>query len=279
MYGCSELFNSDDLGNNQKGTVMISLTDAPFPHDLVEEVNVTIDSIRFKTAGDESEFIVLEVGDPGVGITFNLLELRNGESETLGVLDVPAGEYSEIRMHVIDAKIKLTADEGEEGEVMDIKIPSGNSSGLKIKMKPSLVVNEGDEYQILLDFDVSRSFIVKGGYGNGKEKEITGFIFKPVIRAVNLALAGELSGIVEEDDDDKGFIKNAHIYVLNKEDVTDTIASGKTNDIGFYKIIGIPGGIYNVTCEKEEYESGYEENVEIIVGDETIQNFLLMKSE
>lgn len=281
LYGCSELFKNDE-SKNQMGSVTISLTDAPFPHDLVEEVNVTIDKISFKISDDEntdevteeteneSEFIVLTVDKK-----FNLLELGNGESEILGDLDIPAGEYSEIRMHVTEAKIKLT----EGGEEFDIKIPSGSSSGLKIKIKPSLVVTEGEEYQILLDFDVSRSFIATGN--NGNKKKITGFMFKPVIRAVNVALTGGLSGIVEEDDDNEtvDLIKNAHIYILSPEDETDTIATGKTNKEGFYKIIGVPGGTYNVSCEKEGYESVEPVPIEINEGETATQDFRLKKAE
>lgn len=281
-YGCSELFKNDDTSKNQMGSVTISLTDAPFPYDLVEAVNITIDKISFKILDEEntdesaeeteneSDFIVLVVDEK-----FNLLELGNGESEILGALDIPAGEYSEIRMHVTDAKIKLK----DVVEEMDIKIPSAGSSGLKIKIKPALVVTEGEEYQLLLDFDVSRSFIAKGNNDKGKEKEITGFIFKPVIRAVNIALAGELSGIVEEDDDNEtiDFIKNAHIYIVSPDDATDTIATGKTDKEGFYKIIGIPGGAYNVSCEKEGYEITEPVPIEVIEGEITTQDFRLKK--
>lgn len=287
LYGCNGLVNNDDSEKKGTGVVTISLTDAPFPHDLVEEVNVTIDLIKFKIKEDygtsegsegtdkASDFIVLEVDE-----TFNLLELANGESEILGDLEIPVGEYSEIRMHVTESKIKLKDVE----RLMDVKIPSGNSRGLKIKINPSLVVTEGEDYQILLDFDVSRSFIVQGKNGNngkGKVGEITSFMFKPVIRAVNIATSGELSGTVEEEDDneDFDFIKNAHIYIISAENVEDTIATGKTNKEGFYKIIGIPVGAYNVTCEKEGYEGGSEPLVEIKAGELIIQDFKLKKSE
>jgi len=282
MYGCNGLFNNDDSAA-KSGKIKISLTDAPFPSDLVEEVNVTIDMVRLKMAGEDetedselaetddgSEFITLEVDE-----TFNLLALRNGVTVTLGELEIPAGKYSEVRLHVVEAKIKLVGVEGE----MDIKIPSGSSSGLKIKIKPFLVIDdaEAESYELLLDFDVSRSFLVKG---NMKKGEIKGFMFKPVIRATNLASAGSLSGLVMEDGVEDSHLKNAHVYLISPEDVTDTIATGKTNKEGFYKIIGIPGGTYNVTCEKDGYINVNDaEQVEIVVGEETIKDFVMMKSE
>lgn len=280
MYGCNESINGNDP-ETKSGKVTLRLTDAPFPGEMVEQVNVTIDMVRLKIAGDEeaeesdsevtddgSEFITLEVEK-----TFNLLELGNGETAIMGDLEIPAGEYKEIRLHVVDAKIKLINVEEE----MEIKIPGGSSSGLKIKIQPTLVINEGEEYDVLLDFDVSRSFLVKG---NPKKGEIKGFMFKPVIRATNMSMAGSLSGTVKEDVEGDVFIKNAHIYLTSPEDVTDTIATGKTNKDGFYKIIGLPGGSYRVSCDKEGYENtGDTEALEIVVGEEVTKDFVLKKSE
>ena len=280
MCGCNESINGDGP-ETKSGKVTLSITDAPFPSDKVELVNVAIDMVRLKIAENEevadegeegsddgSGFITLEVDK-----TFNLLELGNGESEILGELEIPAGEYKEIRLHVVDAKIKLV----DIVEEMDIKIPGGSSSGLKIKIKPSLIINEGEEYDVLLDFDVSRSFLVKG---NPKKGEIKGFMFKPIIRATNMALAGSLLGTVTEDAEEEVLIKNARVYVVSPEDVTDTIATGKTNRNGMYKIIGLPGGTYNVSCEKDGYENETgEEAIEIVVGEEVTKDFVLKKSE
>ena len=128
---------------------------------------------------------------------------------------------------------------------------------------------------VLLDFDVSRSFIAQGNIGKG---EITGFLFKPVIRAANVALSGKLSGIVEKEDDNdtRDFIKNAHIYVISPDNPEEIIATGKTDENGFYKIIGIPAGMYNITCEKGDYNIESEPvSVEILAGKEAKLDFKL----
>lgn len=282
LYGCNGWFGNEDAGE-KSAKVTVGLTDAPFPHDAVEQVNISVDWIKFKLAedgeddsqetddsggsDDNSEYIKLEVNQ-----TFNLLELGNGKTEILGEVEIPAGEYREIRMHVTSAKIKLK----DVAEEMDIKIPSGSSSGLKIKLTPNLLITEGEEYQIILDFDVSRSFLSKG---KGKDGKITGFMFKPVIRATNVANSGSLSGTVKEKEKENSMIKNAHIYVLSPADVKDTIATGKTDKDGFYKIIGIPAGQYNVNCEKEEFATASKTAVEIKVLETTELNFQLSKTE
>lgn len=274
MYGCSESFDNDEFETNQTGSVSISLTDAPFPSDLVAEANVSIDWVKLKrieveTSEEDSAslFIKLDVQD-----TFNLLDLINGEKTILGVLDsIPVGEYSEIRMHVVEANIMLN-----DSSVYDMKIPSGNSSGLKIKIKPALIVEENVESEILLDFDASRSFKVKGNV-----KNIKGFMFRPVIRAVNLSQTGEIFGSVTESvaGGEGTGIKNAHLYLTAEVGTEiDTIASAKTSADGLYKIIGIPEGDYSLSCVKEEYES--DPNIvviSILTGDIKEQNFTLTK--
>lgn len=277
MYGCSELVNNDDFETNQTGSVIISLTDAPFPSDLVEEANVFIDWIKLKKAeadstGSDSDslFIKIEVKD-----TFNLLELSNGISTVLGELDsVPVGRYNEIRMHVVDANIKL-----KNGSEFDLKIPSGNSSGLKIKIEPALIVEGGSApLEVMLDFDASRSFIVKGNSnGKGNDKEIKGFMFKPVIRASNMSFTGNIYGVVSDNITDEK-IKNAHLYLISgTEPDLDTIASAKTTEEGYYKIIGVPANTYVLSCEKDGYDSAQTE-IFVAIREELNQDFSITKS-
>ncbi|NQU55084.1 MAG: DUF4382 domain-containing protein [Bacteroidetes bacterium] len=285
MYGCSELFDDNEVGNNQEGgSVRISLTDAPFPFEEVAEANVVIDWIKLKKIGDEtgdedgdSLFITLLVED-----TFNLLDLSNGVKTILGELDsVPAGEYDQIRMHVVEASIKLNDDSNTE---YNLKIPSGGSSGLKIMIKPALIVEEGEESEILLDFDASRSFKMKGnmngnngnsnGNGNGNSKGITGFMFKPVIRAVNLALTTEIYGVVKDTFGVE--IDKARLFLTVG---ADTIASAKTSEDGYYKIMGVAEGNYDLICGKQGYVSDTTEILDVKKGDIIERNFALTPIE
>ena len=60
------------------GRLVIKVTDAPFPMDLIESATVTISKVEIRKVGDEdpdgNPFILLT----DVPETFNLLELRNG---------------------------------------------------------------------------------------------------------------------------------------------------------------------------------------------------------
>jgi hypothetical protein len=294
LIGCSELQNDgEDLNTEGKGTVMIKLTDAPFPADLVAEANITINRITLlsKFADDQEEegeeengelneesegetnggeednaAIVIEMETP---VTYNLLDLSNGTTALLAEMEIPAGIYPEIRLHVTDAGIVL-----KDGNTFDLKVPSGNESGLKIKLKPALEMEEGKVVEVLLDFDVSRSFVLRGNMKHGVEK-VNGFIFKPVVRGIAQAqlTTGEISGTVK--DEAENVIENASLYLISGE---DTITSAFTTAEGFFAMIGISPGSYMLACEREGFDA-QSIQVEVEKGKLTEQHFILKKTE
>jgi hypothetical protein len=232
------------LGLNSKGkaTVVFKITDAPFPASQVEEAYVTVDWIKLLKAGmeedfneeetesEEASFVLVELEEPA---TFNLLELRNGLTEVMAEIELPAGSYTEIRLHVTDAGIIL-----KDGKNFPLKIPSGDASGLKLKMTPKLTLEDGDYAEVLCDFDVSRSFVMKGNINN-----IQGFIFKPVVRVVAHVEteAGEISGTVTGADDNP--LENASLTLLKGE---EEVTTALTSEEGFYAMIGILSGKYTL---------------------------------
>lgn len=281
FMACSELSDSDlenaedknGLGNG-KGTVVFKITDAPFPADLVAEANVTIDWIKLLKSSDDAEEGEEENGgEEGENssdvliqleeaVTYNLIELSNGQTAIMAEMEIPSGVYKEIRLHVVDAGIVLT-----DGSEYDLKVPSGNSSGLKIKVEPALEVEGGVTSEVLFDFDVSRSFVMRGNL-----KNLQGFIFKPVVRAVahGQTTTGEINGIVTDSEENP--VENASLYLIAGE---DTITSALSNDAGFYAIIGIPAGDYILSLNFNDDE--YIENVDVSVeaGAITEQNFVI----
>ena len=98
---------------------------------------------------------------------------------------------------------------------------------------------------------------------------IKGFIFKPVIRAVNNSTAGRLEGSVT--DTAKVKIIAASIWV--KQDTI--VASAIADTLGHYTIIGLPAGTYSVLAAKENYDTVKVDGVKIVEGNRTIMNFIL----
>jgi len=244
------------------GRLIVKITDAPFPVDMVESAEVTITKIEIRKAGDGisdgTPFNVIWEGSE----TFDLLDLRNGVVEDLLNIDIPAGEYNLIRLFVDEASLKV-----RDGDNFNLKIPSGKQTGIKIFIRPGLVVEGGLTSELLLDFDLSRSFLMKGNMDS--PAGIKGFAFKPVIRAVNNSTAGRLQGHVT--DKNNAIIPTALITV--KQDTV--VASAIADSLGYYKIIGLPAGTYSVLAEKETFDSVKDDGVKIVQGNMTILNFVL----
>lgn len=275
LFGCNEMNDSDFETEPGNGYVVIKLTDAPFPADLVAEANVTIDWVKMmayehegegqgEMDGADSANVMFELEEP---VTFNLLKLNNGITAVLGEREIPANSYSQIRLHVTDASILL-----KDGSEYDLKVPSGNASGLKVKLDPYFNLEDGEYAEILLDFDVSRSFIVRGNINKGK---VNGFIFKPMIRAVTNVQteAGEVNGFVTDTTDTP--LVDAMLTLMAEG---DTVTTAITDSTGFYGMIGIAPDEYTLHCEKDGFEKE-EEEVEIEAEEVTEQNFELTPAE
>ena len=250
------------------GYISLKVTDAPFPHSMVSEANITITKVeaRLKNNGESnaSPYQVLYEGE----IQMNLLELTNGVSETLSEIKVPAGSYDLVRVYVKDANVLLTDD-----RTFDLKVPSGDQTGVKVFIKPELVVNGGLTSELLLDFDVYQSFVVKGDIND--VSGITGFNFKPVIKASNNSVSGTLSGTVSAPIDEiKTDLEGAQITIMAADTLNTTTFTVAT---GQYMVQGLSGGSYKVIAGLDGYQLNTAEEVTIVAGNETKQDFELIK--
>lgn len=144
-----------------------------------QEVNVDLQAVDVHTSETDTE-----QGWQTVEITpqvYNLLDYANGEETLLGGLELPGGRLSQIRLKLGDENSVKVDD-----ELYDLATPSGQQSGLKIRINE--VLGEGITYKITLDFEAGKS-VVKTG--NGK------YILKPSIRAISEAASGAIKGRVD----------------------------------------------------------------------------------
>ncbi|MDB4270974.1 DUF4382 domain-containing protein [bacterium] len=269
--GCSEDLSTE--GN--MGRLTVQLTDAPFPYDLISEANVTIFKVDARYKGDSMEgdennkeegnsFVVLMEEERD----FNLLNLTNGITETLVDIDVPAGSYDLIRIYVKGVNVVLK-DESK----YDLKVPSGEQTGIKVFIKPSIVVSGELSSDLLLDFDVGRSFIPKGNIKS--ISGINGFNFKPVIKACNISFAGSVSGMVSTMIDGEIIgLEDATVSVFETGSLDPIMAP--TDENGNYTVMGLNAGSYDVMVELDGYETQIIEEVTIVAGNTIIQDFDLV---
>ena len=235
-------FSACNSDNDNGGTakMQVHLTDSPGDYD---EVNVDIKSVQIHKDDDddESEWMTLDQINPGV---YNLLDFANGKEALLASSTLPAGKVSQIRLILGNNNtLKL-----KDGTVVNLKTPSGQSSGIKLKINAEL---ESDvTYVVLLDFDAAKSIVPRG---NGQ------YNLKPVVRTLTQAVAGGIKGKVTPASYEPG------IYVISA--ANDTIG-GFANDRGEFLIKGVPAGNYTVKF----YTAGDAHN-------KTLQNVSVSQSE
>ncbi|WP_281542028.1 DUF4382 domain-containing protein [Maribacter aestuarii] len=268
LAACSKYGN--ELSYVEYGTLSVQLTDAPFPYDFVSEANVTIFKIdaRHKNPSDtenlddNSNFITLFEGE----MTVNLLELTNGVTKSMGEIEVPVGTYDLVRVYVSNGNVLLT-----DGTIYDLKVPSGEQTGIKVFIKPSIEVVTQLSSDLLLDFDVNKSFVPKGNVN--AVSGITGFNFKPVIRASNMSMAGSLSGMISTVEDEVSMpLEGAMISVFSGD---TQVTSAFSDATGGYTILGLEAGSYRVVVEALNYAEASVEVVTIVVANETSLDFEL----
>lgn len=258
---CDSLFNDDK--DEDTGTLSVLLTDGPFPVDLVAEANVTIDSldIREKHTEDTTGAYTTLTRDQA---TYNLMDLRNGVTESLANLEVEAGVYNQVRLYVSDAEVIL-----KDGSEYPLQVPSGVRTGLKIFISPDIEVSHDITAELLLDIDVGKSFVVQGNpYGPGSIE----FLFRPVVRAVNQSTAGRLTGIVTDTSATANPIGDALVWVMQDSLVSHTFTDTLT---GAYQLIGLTAGGYTASATAAGYDTVTIADVVITAADETPRDFEL----
>jgi hypothetical protein len=244
------------------GRLVIKITDDPFDISSVESATVTITKVEIKKSGDcvsdGNPFITLSEDTVAV----DLIDLRNGVTQTLLDMEIPEGSYDLVRLYVDEAGLKLK----DYPDPYNIKVPSGRQTGIKIHIDPSLDVTGGLTSELLLDFDLSRSFVLRGNMHNNNS-----FIFKPCLRASNMTTAGRIEGMVKDTSEVK--IKEANVWITQDTVMASTFA----DTLGHYALIGIPAGIYSISATKDGYDTVSYSDINVIAGNKIIQDFTLTK--
>lgn len=234
-----------DSSKSQPSKMNIYLTDAPADYQAVwidiQQVMVKSDA---DSAGDDG-WVTVPLLKPG---KYNLLDLRNGKDTLLGGVSLPAGKVSQIRLILGDDNQVVL----EDGSTVDLKTPSAQESGLKLDVDADL--KAGIPYELVMDFDASRSIVKAGNSGQ--------YILKPVIRTFAKAAGGAIQGVVLPDS------AKASVTAIAG---TDTL-SAIPDDAGFYKFWGVPANTYQLIFSADSttgYHSDTLNNIAVTVGNIT----------
>lgn len=212
VLGFAACNDEDETGEHTPVTV--KMTDAPGPYDAIF---LNIDEIEILTTAGSS---VIDVdGDP-----FDILLYRMGRDTVIAGGSVRSGKIQEIRLILENQGNSIIVD----GVPHDLKTPSGQSSGVKLKVHDELIPNVA--YTFLLDFDAARSIVQTG---NGQ------YILKPVIRAIPEAVSGAITGTVMPIE------ASPDVYAITGTDTVGTIIDAH----GKYWLPGLSEGTYKVVFD------------------------------
>lgn len=242
-----------------KAQMNVNLTDAPANY---QEVNIDVQGLRIHytpssddTVSADGEWIDLPV-DP---MKVNLLELTNGVDTLLTSAELDPGSYKELRLILGDDNTVMV-----DSMIQDLKVPSGQQSGYKIKFKTEL--EAGEELDVTIDFDAARSVHKAGKSGK--------YILKPVLKAFTEDGddAGSITGIVEPSD------AEPNVFAILDGDTTGT----QPDEDGGFLLQGLEAGQYDLSIEptNDQYSDTTLTDVSVEEGDETdVGTITLSESE
>lgn len=184
--------NGDSVTGASSGQIRVKLTDAPFPTDSVDSVNVFVTRVEMRVSTADSVAADSAVSADSASAhgwvtvatpnkRYDLMELRNGASVDLGVTPVSSGHYSGMRLVIDPAQSNVVLVNGmvlTATSSPNVTFPSGSTSGIKINLTNGIDVIASDTTTVMLDFNLDQSFVQRGN-------SITrlGLLFKPVIQA------------------------------------------------------------------------------------------------
>lgn len=246
-------------GNDTEGQLIVKFTDDPFPIEQINQVDLKISKIEIRLKdNEENPFKVIFEQDTLI----SFIDLRNGVTADMPEVDLPVGTYDLVRIYIDSASVGLSDE-----SFYQLKVPSAAQSGLKIFIKPAIQIQGGLTSELLLDYDIAKSFNAQGNYKS--KSGIKGFHFKPVIRACNLSTSGRIIGMVT--DTSGTLLSDAQVWIGQDSIVATTY----TNADGYYGILGVLAGTYDIYCTKTDFDTVSVSGIEVIPANQTRQDFIL----
>ncbi len=211
LSACDTTMTGAGVGSTgDAGILELSITDAPLMADGVNGVFITVEDILYNNA--EDEWVSMEGFDGPQ--TFDLLALNNGNSRLLGELELPAGEYEQIRFMLgvqergnqgppvspgswVEFGDNDTFDEETDEPLF---VPSGGQTGYKATAEEPFTIAPGGIVEMTADFDLRRA-VVKAG---------PRYLLKPVLRLIVNDEVGSIVGEVSNEDPSFSYVAYAY---------------------------------------------------------------------
>ena len=227
VLGLASCSKSDDAANSSK--LEVRLIDAPGDFQRVV-LDVRQIEVHLNDEGNPDGWKMLNFSAQAI----NVLDYVNGRSALLVSDDFAPGDLKEIRLILGPDSYVV----GRDGQQYDLKTPSGQTSGVKLKLEKA-TLKQRETFQLLLDFDVATSIVERGNWKPGNDKKER-YLLKPVIRVVAQDLRGGISGTVSPA------AARPQILAIRSSILGPDTVSTSADVSGAYQIGGLPAGTYRV---------------------------------
>jgi hypothetical protein len=235
--------------NPGSGQTSVFLTDDPFPFDGVSRVDIHVVSIAFAVRADTSDGQIPWVTVATPDRAFNLLDLQNGTTSLLGAAVIPPGDYGAVRMIIDPERSSITDNDGHV--ITTTHTPGtpgidwqakGVQPSLFAQVEEPVAIDENGE-DIVLDFDVGRSFLYDG-HG--------GFTFIPWLRAIVRSASGSVTGVVRRAGSGAPIVNAAisiHMAFDSAHVSGPVVATSRSAADGSFTAAFLRPGLYDVVAE------------------------------
>jgi len=227
LASCSK--DSSDSANAGAAKLEVRLMDAPGDFRAVV-LDVQQVEVHLKDENDPNGWQTLAFTPQAV----NVLDYVNGKSALLVNTDFAPGDLKEIRLVLGPNSYVL----GTDNQRYDLKTPSGQTSGVKLKLN-NVTLQANATYQLLLDFDVAKSVVERGNWRAGNDKKER-YLLKPVIRLVAQSLQGGLSGTVNPA------AARPQVLAIRSSVLGPDTVSTFADASGAFQLRGLAAGTYQV---------------------------------
>ena len=225
--GCSKSASEDASATSSK--LEVRLTDAPGDFKAVV-LDVRQIEVHLKEEKDPDGWKMLGFRAQ----TINVLDYVNGRSALLVSEDFAPGDLKEIRLILGPDSYVI----GRDGQRYELKTPSGQTSGVKLKLEKASL-RQRETFQLLLDFDVAKSIVERGNWKPGNDKKER-YLLKPVIRVVAQDVRGGLRGTVTPA------AALPQVLAIRASILGPDTVSTHADASGAFRLDALPAGTYRV---------------------------------
>jgi hypothetical protein len=210
-------------GSGGTGTLSLSLTDAPVKNEDIAQVIVCFTDVIIHPSNGDSNIEEDVRNEDGTCREINLKELTNGNSVVLGEFDIPAGNYSWIRLDIDPDKTVIVERDviGEPDEVDDSdpdmlydasRLDCSSCDESHLKLNRSFTIENSGFIAFTIDFDLQKSLTLQLPQSE-KPRPHEAYKLRPTLRILDTELASTfIWGSVTDDLSTGGDPRDCKVY-------------------------------------------------------------------